>query len=223
MDIDKVNKPFLPVASGEMSMAFAWAAVAALAVAGAGIVYFNFGTLIVSLYAFGLFLGTIYSVPPLRLKRFPFPAFLIIATVRGFLLNFGVYYATRAALGAPFSWDPPITFITSFVTLFAMVIAVTKDLSDVKGDREFNIQTFATQLGVPAIAKLAAFALLANYAVSIGLGLYNPGGYFRTAVMCGGHAALAAFLIAKFRELHKDGRAILTHQPLSLLPLSPRH
>jgi homogentisate solanesyltransferase len=76
---------------------------------------------------FGLLLGTLYSVPPFRLKvrasdaadlfcklltctahvarraqRFPLPAFMIIATVRGFLLNFGVYHATRSALRLPF-------------------------------------------------------------------------------------------------------------------------
>lgn len=60
------------------------------------------------LYGFGLFLGTIYSVPPLRLKRFAVPAFMIIACVRGFLLNFGVYHATRAALALPFEWNPAI-------------------------------------------------------------------------------------------------------------------
>jgi hypothetical protein len=49
------------------------------------------------------------SVPPFRLKRFAVPAFLIIATVRGFLLNFGVYYATRAAIGLnTFAWSPAI-------------------------------------------------------------------------------------------------------------------
>ena len=53
--------------------------------------------------------AAIYSVPPLRLKRFAVPAFLIIATVRGFLLNFGVYHAVRAALGLPFVWSPIIT------------------------------------------------------------------------------------------------------------------
>ena len=47
------------------------------------------------------------SVPPLRLKQFAVPAFLIIATVRGFLLNFGVYHATRAALGFSFKVRPP--------------------------------------------------------------------------------------------------------------------
>lgn len=37
------------------------------------------------------------------------PAFLIIATVRGVLLNFGVYYAARAALGlTEFQWSPAI-------------------------------------------------------------------------------------------------------------------
>lgn len=43
-----------------------------------------------------------------RLKRFAVSAFMIIATVRGFLLNFGVYSATRAALGLPFQWSPAI-------------------------------------------------------------------------------------------------------------------
>ena len=48
-------------------------------------------------------------MPPFRLKRFAVPAFLIIATVRGFLLNFGVYYATRAAIGLKtFAWSPAI-------------------------------------------------------------------------------------------------------------------
>ena len=58
--------------------------------------------------AAGLALGTVYSVPPFRLKRFAITAFLIIATVRGFLLNFGVFTATRAALGLPFVWSPAV-------------------------------------------------------------------------------------------------------------------
>ncbi len=46
---------------------------------------------------------------PAAARRFAVPAFLIIATVRGLLLNFGVYYATRAALGiTEFQWSPAI-------------------------------------------------------------------------------------------------------------------
>ena len=50
-----------------------------------------------------------YSVPPFHFKRFPVLAFMIIATVRGFLLNFGVYSAARAAMGLSFQWSPTIT------------------------------------------------------------------------------------------------------------------
>lgn len=95
--------------AGELSKAQGWLLCAALAGGGLVIVATKFGSLITKLYSFGLFLGTIYSVPPLRLKRFAVAAFMIIATVRGFLLNFGVYHAVRAALGLPFVWSPVIT------------------------------------------------------------------------------------------------------------------
>lgn len=45
-------------------------------------------------------------------------------------------------------------FITCFVTVFAIVIAITKDLADVEGDRRYNIKTLATTLGVRNIAFL---------------------------------------------------------------------
>ena len=106
VEIDVVNKPFLPVAAGELSPKAAWILVVALAAAGVALSWGVFGREIGTLYAFGLTLGAVYSVPPLRLKTKPVPAFLIIATVRGFLLNFGVYSAVRAALGLQFIWSP---------------------------------------------------------------------------------------------------------------------
>ena len=202
VDIDKVNKPFLPVASGELSVVAAWAFCALTALGGAAIVAANFGPLITKLYCFGLFLGTIYSVPPLRLKRFALPAFLIIACVRGFLLNFGVYHATRAAIGLPFVWSPAITFITIFVTTFATVIAITKDLPDIEGDLKYKIQTFSTRLGVKKVSYIGSGLLLANYAFAIGLSVQNPT-WFNQPLMIGVHALYALFLIVKTRALEK--------------------
>lgn len=49
-------------------------------------------------------------------------------------------------------------FITCFVTLFATVIAITKDLADVEGDRKYGIQTFSTRLGTRRVAFLGASA-----------------------------------------------------------------
>ncbi|XP_023005777.1 homogentisate solanesyltransferase, chloroplastic-like isoform X1 [Cucurbita maxima] len=192
--IDKVNKPYLPIAAGDLSVKSAWILVIFFAVAGLLIVGLNFGPFITSLYSLGLFLGTIYSVPPFRMKRFPVAAFLTIATVRGFLLNFGVYYATRAALGLTFEWSSPVAFITTFVTLFALVIAITKDLPDVEGDRKFQISTLATTLGVRNISFLGSGLLLLNYVAAIAAAIYMPQAFNRN-IMIPVHAILASSLI----------------------------
>ncbi|XP_043692471.1 homogentisate solanesyltransferase, chloroplastic [Telopea speciosissima] len=181
--IDKVNKPYLPIAAGDLSVQSAWLLVLCFAASGLLIVGLNFGPFITSLYCLGLFLGSIYSVPPFRLKRFPVAAFLIIATVRGFLLNFGVYYATRAALGLTFEWSAAVAFITAFVTLFALVIAITKDLPDVEGDRKFQISTFATKLGVKNIAFLGSGLLLVNYLGAILAAVYMPQAFKRNLMI----------------------------------------
>lgn len=76
-----MNKPYLPIAAGDLSVQSAWILVLFFAAVGLLIVGWNFGPFISSLYCLGLFLGTIYSVPPFRLKRYPVVAFLIIAMV----------------------------------------------------------------------------------------------------------------------------------------------
>lgn len=48
----------------------------------------------------------------------------------------------------PRAFDLLCSFITCFVTLFATVIAITKDLPDIEGDQQFGIETFATRMGV---------------------------------------------------------------------------
>ncbi len=57
VDIDQVNKPFLPVAAGELSPGAAWLLCAALAGCGLAVTAANFGALISGLYAFGLSWG----------------------------------------------------------------------------------------------------------------------------------------------------------------------
>jgi homogentisate solanesyltransferase len=49
---------------------------------------------------------------------------------------------------------PSCRFITCCVTVFATVIAITKDLPDVEGDRKYGIETFSTRLGTRRVAFL---------------------------------------------------------------------
>jgi homogentisate solanesyltransferase len=186
--------------------------------------YNYFPKLLFQLYMTGWTLGFLYSVPPIRTKRNPLLAGLTIATVRGFLLNFGVYYAVKDAISpimnniatvgggvassssaaAAFVWSPKVAFIARFMTTFASVIAVTKDLPDVDGDREYNISTFATRLGVSRIANVATGCLALNYIHAILTGVLHPVGTFNMIPMIGGHALLALLLGHHYGELQSD-------------------
>jgi len=98
------------------------------------------------------------------------------------------------------------------MTAFATVIAVTKDLPDVEGDRAYNISTFATRVGVPKIAKGASAVLLLNYVHAILTGVLAKEATFNMIPMVGGHVALATMLLVRFRELvPEDLKSIKTY------------
>jgi homogentisate solanesyltransferase len=109
-----------------MGKKLAWAVVLVSLISGPLIVYNLFSPVIMRLYCFGLLIGGLYSVPPFQFKRSAILAGLTIACVRGFLLNFGVYYAVKEALCIPFQWNRAVIFLARFMTVFAGVIAVTK-------------------------------------------------------------------------------------------------
>jgi homogentisate solanesyltransferase len=87
------------------------------------------------------------------------------------------------------------------MTAFASVIAITKDLPDIEGDKAFNIETFATKIGVDKIAKGATACLVLNYIHAILTGVLSKAGAYNPIPMIGGHAALASMLIFRFRQL----------------------
>ena len=80
------------------------------------------------------------------------------------------------------------------MTVYASVIAVTKDLGDVEGDRIGGINTFARRFGARNVARAASAVLGLNYATAIVTALLASPGTFRCWVMVPGHALAAALL-----------------------------
>ena len=105
-----------------------------------------------------------------------------------------MYYATREALGLSFVWSAPVAFLARFMTVYAAVIAVTKDLPDVAGDIKGGIDTFASRLGVRKVANGASAALALNYAAAVATACLAPAGAFRRWLMAGGHLLAAGWL-----------------------------
>jgi homogentisate phytyltransferase/homogentisate geranylgeranyltransferase len=193
IEIDRVNKPFLPVASGELGVTAARRIVAACAVVPV-VLALTQGLLELAGVVAGLAVGTAYSVPPFRLKRFPTLAALSITGVRAVVVNLVVaLHFSRSLGGEPWTVPGPVWALCLFVVPFAFAIAILKDLPDAEGDRRHRIATFTLQLGPRRVLAIAMGALTAGY---LGMAFAGPAllPEVQPVVMAGGHLAALAYL-----------------------------
>lgn len=169
--IDRVNKPWLPLAAGALSPR-----AARLLVAGAGVLALSISALsgppLLLTVGLIMLIGTAYSLPPARLKRFPVAAALSIAAARGVIANVGLGLHYSRQLGGDL---PALTLavLGLFFFGFGLVIAIYKDLPDDAGDRLHQIETFTTRLGPRRALGLGRAVLTACYALPIGLALFR--------------------------------------------------
>jgi homogentisate phytyltransferase/homogentisate geranylgeranyltransferase len=177
VEIDKINKPYLPVASGDFSRK-----TGELIVAAAGIVAVLTavlqGPFLLATVGVSVAIGTAYSLPPIRLKRFPFWAALCILTVRGAIVNLGLFLHFNWVLSLgraksifsgwnlerlSFAIPGEVWVLTVFVVVFTFAIAIFKDIPDMEGDKQYNITTFTIKLGKPAVFNLSRWVLTVCY------------------------------------------------------------
>ena len=175
VEIDKINKPYLPIAAGILSKrtAIAVCLVALAASLACGVAHPVLGTrgLNVALWGSGI-LGTLYSLPPFRLKRFPFLAAFCIVAVRGTIINASFFaHAKAAVFGDPTATvlgciltDPRCLWSSLFFGVFGLVIAIMKDVPDVLGDKISDIRTFSVRVGPQRIFHAARRILTGLFA-----------------------------------------------------------
>jgi homogentisate phytyltransferase / homogentisate geranylgeranyltransferase len=173
VEIDRINKPGLPIAAGDLSISAARRIVAASGGAATALAVTQGWVELVAVLA-AMAIGTAYSSPPLRLKRFPALAAASISIVRAVVVNVGVYEHFAASLGgrAELSALPaPIVALTLFVLPFSLAIAILKDVPDAKGDRRFGIATFTVRLGQRRALGMGLAVLSAGY---LGMAVLGP-------------------------------------------------
>jgi homogentisate phytyltransferase/homogentisate geranylgeranyltransferase len=170
VEIDRVNKPHLPLAAGELSRDAAWRIVALAAVVPI-VLALTQGTLETAAVLGALAVGAAYSLPPVRLKRFPVVASLCISGVRAVAVNLGMYGHFSLAFGGTLAIPDSVWALTLFVLPFSFAIAVLKDVPDREGDRRFRIATFTVRLGPRRAARLGLAALVGAYA---GMAVLGP-------------------------------------------------
>ncbi len=152
VELDKINKPNLPLADGSLTMR-----------GGHLIIWISLGISLISALFAGPILGMLiivicligiaYSVPPIQLKKHHLPAALSITIVRGILVNAGMFLHFAYASGQV-AWQDILTsplqvfthelwILMGFVIAFSIAIAWFKDLPDTVGDARYQFKTLA--------------------------------------------------------------------------------
>jgi homogentisate phytyltransferase / homogentisate geranylgeranyltransferase len=168
--IDKINKPHLPVAAGEFSLTTGKLIVGITGVLALVIALLQ-GPFLFGMVAISLAIGTAYSLPPIRLKRFPFWAAVCIFSVRGAIVNLGLYLHYSWVFEKNSSITAAVWVLTVFVLVFTFAIAIFKDVPDMEGDLLYNIKTLTLQIGKQAVFNLALWVITVCYLGMIGVGV----------------------------------------------------
>ncbi|XP_042442014.1 probable homogentisate phytyltransferase 1, chloroplastic isoform X1 [Zingiber officinale] len=212
IEIDKVNKPSLPLASGEYSPRTGITIILSFAALSFGVAWFVgswplFWALFVS-----FILGTAYSInlPLLRWKRFAVVAALCILAVRAvivqvaFFLHMQTFVFRRSAI-----LSRPLIFATAFMTFFSVVIALFKDIPDLEGDRIFGIRSYTVRLGQQRVFWICVYLLQVAYSVAIMIGATSSCLWSKIITILG-HAVLALILWSRANSLDLTSKAAIT-------------
>jgi len=161
IDLDKVNKPNLPLAAGKLSVPSGRIIVFGSLVVSLAIAVIISTELLALIGTISL-LGFVYSWKKVYLKRYHQTAALAIIVVRGILINLGFY----AIYSGGYTFPVEIWTLTLFVVLFSAGIAWFKDIPDMEGDAELEIGSLAIKKG--AVSTFNSGGILLGIAYSVG-------------------------------------------------------
>lgn len=187
VNIDHINKPYLPIPAGVLSEKKAKQIVwSCLGISLAVGLYISPYLFIIVALSTGI--GWAYSMPPLYLKKHHITSALAISTVRGILLNAGGFLLFNKLLNGKTDMPHEVQILTMFVIAFSVVISWFKDLTDIEGDAKYNIKTLAIQFSSKQVLIVGNCVVGLAYIFTIYTSTTNPILYY-------GHFILLALFI----------------------------
>lgn len=204
IEIDRINKPHLPLASGAFSLAQGQWIVGITGIFAVAIAAVCSPWLLATV-GISLLLGTAYSLPPIRLKRFSLLAAFCILAVRGVVVNVGLFAYYHQVLTGTLSLPPVLWTIALFILVFTIAIAIFKDVPDLEGDLKFQIQTFTITWGKAAVLNITRWVMTIAYLGTIGAGIFLLP-TVNTAFFVGAHGILLGLLWWRSQSLDLDDK-----------------
>ena len=176
IELDKLNKPHLPLASGEISRSTARVIITVSAFVSVISAYLA-GWLMFALVLIVGALGTAYSVPPLKFKKHHLGAAFSITLVRGVLVNILMFLHFQWEIAETLEFPLYMWPLVLFMILFSIGIAWLKDIPDIKGDRNHGIETLAVNRGSRWVFRVAISLVSVSYLTLVLWGIVGLPGY----------------------------------------------
>ncbi|CAL0334898.1 unnamed protein product [Lupinus luteus] len=177
IEIDKINKPYLPLASGEWSYTKSATVVASSLLLCLGLAWIEGSWPLFWGFSIGAILTAVYSVnlPLLRWKNSAFLAAINIFTNAGVVRPLGYYlHMQTCVLKRPISFPRPVIFCTAILSLYFLVVALSKDIPDTEGDEKFGVQSLSVSLGQKKVFSICISLLQIGYGATILAGATSP-------------------------------------------------
>lgn len=164
VEIDRINKPYLPLASGFFSMRTGYIIIVISVLLSLAIAFY-IGKYLLLTVLLSLALGTAYSLPPFRLKRFTFWAAFCIIAVRGLIVNLLLFLNFHFIINGREDIPPAIWLLTGTIFIYSIVIAWFKDIPDMEGDRQYEIRTLSLRIGARRVFLIGNVLISLVYAL----------------------------------------------------------
>lgn len=196
--IDRINKPWLPIPAGLVSVKNAKIIV------GVSLLVSLCTALYVSPWFFAIIVfsagsGWAYSMPPLYLKKHHFSAMLAITLVRGVMINICIFLVLNHKINAVVNMPPDMQILTLFIVIFTIAISWFKDLPDMEGDAVYHIRSMAIVYSPRTVFTTGNLLVGGMYMLSIGFyyaGAIGAVPVFSSLVLFWGHIILLLLFIA---------------------------
>ncbi|KAG5128750.1 hypothetical protein JHK82_029585 [Glycine max] len=209
LEIDKINKPHLPMASGQFSFKTGVIISAAFLALSFGFTWITGSWPLICNLVVIASSWTAYSidVPLLRWKRYPFVAAMCMISTWALALPISYFHHMQTVvLKRPIGFPRSLGFLVAFMTFYSLGLALSKDIPDVEGDKEHGIDSFAVRLG----QKRAFWICVSFFEMAFGVGILAGAScsHFWTKIFTGmGNAVLASILWYQAKSVDLSDKA----------------
>ncbi|MED6169836.1 hypoxanthine-guanine phosphoribosyltransferase [Stylosanthes scabra] len=177
IEIDKINKPYRPLASSKISYRAGVVIVVASLFMSFGIglkigskpLLWGLVTIFVAM--------TVYSVnlPLLRWKKSTMGTLASNVPTILVAYNLAPYFHMKTfVLKKAATFTRPLAFTTVVMSLFNVVLALFKDIPDIEGDKKAGHQTLSIRLGPKRVFWYCITLLEITYGVAVIMGVTSP-------------------------------------------------